>query len=195
MAKSPGTAPVSGDYLVEPDGTINLRQYGTLEMTGKTIAEATSALEKHLSKYFEAPRVAVSVRQFNSKVFYVITEGVGVGAGDAIRRVPITGNDTVLDALSVVNGLSQVSSRKIWLSRPSASNPEKGTILPVDYEAIMRRGAAATNYQILPNDRLFIAQDRLLARNYELSKQTAEIEKVLGLIGLGTSTLGNLMPH
>ena len=187
LAKSAGTAPVSGDYLVEPDGTINLGQYGTLEVTGKTIAEATSALEKHLTKYFDAPEVAVSVRQFNSKVFYVITEGVGAGTGDNIRRVPITGNETVLDALTVVNGLSPVSSKKIWISRPSASNPEKGTVLPVDYAAITRRGATATNYQILPGDRIFIAEDPLLARTNEFSKQTAQLEKVLGLIGLGTS--------
>ena len=195
LAKSAGTAPVSGDYLVEPDGTINLGQYGTLEVTGKTIAEATSALEKHLTKYFDAPEVAVSVRQFNSKVFYVITEGVGAGTGDNIRRVPITGNETVLDALTVVNGLSPVSSKKIWISRPSASNPEKGTVLPVDYAAITRRGATATNYQILPGDRIFIAEDPLLARTNEFSKQTAQLEKVLGLIGLGTSVLGNFIPQ
>ena len=140
LSKSTGTAPVSGDYIVGPDGTINLKEYGTLEVTGKTIAEATSALEKHLTKYFDSPEVAVEVKQFNSKVFYVITEGVGAGAGDNIRRVPITGNDIVLDALSVVSGLSQISSKKIWISRPSASNPEKGTVLPVDYAAITAAG-------------------------------------------------------
>ena len=107
--------------------------------------------------------MAVSVRQFNSKVFYVITEGVGAGTGDNIRRVPITGNETVLDALTVVNGLSPVSSKKICISRLYASNPEKGTVLPVDYAAITRRGATATNYQILPGDRIFIAEDPLLA--------------------------------
>ena len=30
LARTSGTAPVTGEYLVGPDGTINLRQYGTL---------------------------------------------------------------------------------------------------------------------------------------------------------------------
>jgi polysaccharide biosynthesis/export protein len=195
LAKTAGTAPVSGDYVVGPDGTINLKEYGTFQVTGMTIAEATSALQKHLTKYFESPELAVEVKQFNSKVFYVITEGAGAGAGDNIRRVPITGNDTVLDALSVIGGLSKISSKKIWIARPSASNPEKGIVLPVDYEAITRRGATATNYQILPNDRIFVAEDRLVADNHRLAKETASIERVLGLIGLTTAVLQNFMPH
>ena len=40
--------------------------------------------------------------------------------GDNIRRVPITGNDTVMDALSSVNGLSQVSSTTIWVAATGA---------------------------------------------------------------------------
>jgi polysaccharide biosynthesis/export protein len=194
LAKAAGIAPVSGEYVVGPDGTINLRQYGTLQVTGMTIAEATAALKKRLTKYFDSPEPAVDVKQFNSKVFYVITEGVGAGAGDSVRRVPITGNDFVLDALSVIGGLSQISSKKIWVARPSASNPEKGLVLPVDYEAITRRGATATNYQLFPGDRVFIAQDPLTARNNELAKETASIERVLGLIGLATSVLQNFMP-
>ena len=118
LAKAAGTAPVSGDYIVGPDGTINLKEYGTLYVAGKTLTEIRLDLQKHLEPFFDSPQASVEVRQYNSKVFYVITQGTGVGAGDAIRRVPVTGNDTVLDALSVVNGLSQVSSAKIWIARP-----------------------------------------------------------------------------
>ena len=93
LAKTAGTAPVTGEYLVGPDGTVNLRQYGTLHVAGKSITEIRMELNKHLSQYFDSPDASVEVRQFNSKVFYVITEGGGMG--DNIRRVPITGNDTV----------------------------------------------------------------------------------------------------
>ena len=112
--------------------------------------------------------------------------------GDNIRRVPITGSDTVLDALSTVNGLSQVSSKKMWIARPSAANSAKGKILPVDYVGITQRGATATNYQILPGDRLFIAEDKTVAVNNWLAKKTAPIERVLGLISLGASTIRNV---
>ena len=63
-------------------------------------------------------------------------------------------------ALSQINGMPQVSSKKIWIARPSATDSKKGTILPVDYDAITSRGATATNYQLFPGDRLFIADKK-----------------------------------
>jgi len=185
LARTAGTAPLTGEYLVGPDGTINLRQYGTLYVAGKTVTEIRQDLQKHLSQYFDSPEVAVDVRQFNSKVFYVITEGAGLG--DNIRRVPITGNDTVLDALSAVNGLSQVSSARIWIARPAPSGFGCEQILPVDYEAIAHGGSTATNYQLMPGDRLFIAGDNLIAFNTFLTKLTAPVERLLGIGSLGTS--------
>jgi polysaccharide biosynthesis/export protein len=185
LAHTAGVAPVSNEYLVGPDGTINLRQYGTLYVAGKTVTEIRLELQKHLEQYFDSPEVGVDVRQFNSKVFYVITEGAGMG--DNVRRVPSTGSDTVLDALSAVNGLSQVSSLKIWVARPAPSGFGCEQILPVDYGALVKGGSAATNYQIMPNDRVFIAEDQMIATNNFLAKVTSPFERLLGLSSLGTS--------
>ena len=182
--------PANGQYLVAPDGTVNLRQCGTVQVMGMTIAEAKAALEKHLSKYYDSPEVVVDVIAYNSKVYYVITEGAGLG--DNVRRIPITGKETVLDALAAINGLSQVSSKKMWLARPSASNAEKGTTLPIDYAGITQRGATATNYQIMPGDRIFIAEDRAAALNNWLTKMTMPIERVMGVLSLGASTIESI---
>jgi polysaccharide biosynthesis/export protein len=188
--------PIAGQYLVAPAGTINLRHYGAVQVMSMTLPEVKTAVEKQLSKHLESPEVAVEVLAYNSKVYYVITEGAGLG--DNVRRVPITGNDTVLDAISMVNGLSQVSSKRMWIARPSLSNPLKGITLMVDYAAITQRAATATNYQLLPGDRLFIAEDRTMAVNNWLSKTTMPAERVMGLISLGASTIENvqkLMPE
>jgi polysaccharide biosynthesis/export protein len=186
LAKTAGTAPVTGEYLVGPDGTINLRQYGTLHVAGKSVTQIRQQLNKHLSRYFDSPDAAVEVRQFNSKVFYVITEGAGIG--DNIRRVPVTGNDTVLDALSAVNGLSQISSTKVWIARPAPGSFGCEQILPVDYDAITHGGSTATNYQVMPGDRVFVAGDSMIAANNWLTKMTAPIERIFGVISLTTST-------
>jgi autotransporter-associated beta strand protein len=179
--------PVSGQYVVAPDGTVNLRHYGTVQVMGKTVEEVKAVVRKQVSKYIASPEVSVEVLGYNSKVYYVITEGAGLG--DNVRRVPITGNDTVLDALCVVNGLSQVSSKKIWIARPSPTNSTKGTILPVDYVGITKRGATATNYQIMPGDRIFVAEDRITALNNRLTKITMPIERLMGVLSLGASTI------
>ena len=163
LAKTAGTAPVTGEYLVGPDGTINLRQYGTLHVAGKTVTEIRKELNKHLAQYFDSPDASVEVRQFNSKVFYVITEGGGMG--DNIRRVPITGNDTVLDALSAVNVCRRCRARRFgWRVRRRADSGCE-QMLPVDYDAITRGASAATNYQIMPGDRVYVADDMIAANS------------------------------
>lgn len=190
LARTAGTAPVTGEYMVGPDGTINLRQYGTLYVVGKTVTEIRLDMQKLLEQYFDSPEVSVDVRQFNSKVFYVITEGAGMG--DNVRRIPVTGNDTVLDAISAVDGLSQVSSADIWVARPAPGGFGCEQILPVDYDAIARGGSSATNYQLMPGDRVFIAQDNLIAANTFLAKVTAPIERLFGITSLGTSSIRSM---
>ena len=185
LARSAGTQPVTGQYMVAPDGTINLRQYGLLYVAGKTVTEIREDLEKHLSRYFDSPEASVDVIAYNSKVFYVITEGAGLG--DSIRRVPVAGNETVLDAISVVNGLSQVSSADIWIARPAPGGFGCEQILPVDYDSITKGGSTGTNYQIMPGDRVFIAEDNLTAFNTFLTKITMPVERLLGVSSLGAS--------
>ena len=187
LAKTAGTQPITGQYLIGPDGTINLRQYGLLHVAGKTVVEIRLDLQKHMSQWFDSPEASVDVIAYNSKVFYVITEGAGLG--DNVRRVPITGNETVLDALSAVNGLSQVSSTQIWIARPAPGGFGCEQILPVDYDGISKGGSAATNYQIMPGDRVFIAEDNVSAFSNFLTKVTMPVERLLGVTSLGASAV------
>ncbi len=184
-------ASVTGRYLVGPDGTVNLRRYGTVGVTGMTVAEARTAIQKQLAAHLESPEVAVDVVAYNSKVYYVITQGAGLG--DSVRRLPSTGNETVLAAISQINGLSQVSSSKnIWIVRPLASDPQKPAILTVDWDGITRRGETATNYQIFPGDRVYIGEDPLITRTNLVGKKTAIVERMMGILGLTNSTLRGL---
>ena len=101
--------------------------------------------------------MSVNVFAFNSKKYYVITEGAGLG--DTVTMFPVTGNETVLDAIANVNGLEDVSSKSIWVARPT-SDTCKMQILPVDWRAITAQGA--TGHQ-LPVDagRSYLRQARL----------------------------------
>jgi polysaccharide biosynthesis/export protein len=44
LAHTAGTQPITGQYLIAPDGTINLRQYGLLHVAGKTVTEVRADL-------------------------------------------------------------------------------------------------------------------------------------------------------
>ena len=181
-----GIQQVSGQHLVRPDGTISLGTYGSLYVAGMMLGQIKCALEQYLSAYLIDPQVSVDVFAYNSKVYYVILDGGGYG--QQVFPLPITGNETVLDAISRVGGLAPVSStRRIFLARPSPVDAGCNQILPVDWHAVLM-GSTATNYQIFPGDRIYVDSNCLIRLDNRLAQVFQPIERVLGLLLLGGTT-------
>lgn len=189
LAQLAASQNILGQFLVGPDGTITLGSYGQVSVVGKTLNQAKAQIEGYLSQFLEAPEISLNVFSYNSKVYYIVLQGAGLG--DGVYRFPITGNETVLDAIAQIQGLEQVSSKKIWIARPSRDSSDV-KILPVDWFAVTERGSAETNYQILPGDRVFIAEDKLVAFDTQIAKLTAPLERILGFVLLGTGTVTRL---
>jgi polysaccharide biosynthesis/export protein len=186
LSQGRGTQRISGPHLIRPDGTISLGTYGSVRVTGMTLAEARHAIEQHLSAYLQDPEISVDVQNYNSKTYYVVLDGAG--AGQTVVRLPVTGNETVIDAISQVNGLTAVSSQdRIWVSRPA---PEGNChqILPVDWKSVVECGDTATNYQLLPGDRVFVAGYPVVALETRMARLFAPIERIFGIALLGSST-------
>jgi protein involved in polysaccharide export with SLBB domain/beta-lactamase regulating signal transducer with metallopeptidase domain len=173
-----GQQHVSGEHLVGPDGTVNLGVYGQVYVAGKTVPQAREAVENRLSQFFEKPRVSLDVFVYNSKFYYVIVERPG--KGDQVNRMPVSGTETVLDAIAQIGGLESASLRQIWISRPTEKGVGADQTLPVDFEAITRKGATETNYQLLPGDRLFISES--MPESHKPSKIEDVVEKFNRLI-------------
>lgn len=181
---------ITGEHLVAPDGKVNLGTYGRVRVVGLTIEEARSAVEQHLSQYLEKPRIALDVLGYNSKVYYVITQGAGLG--DQVAILPSRGNETVLDAIGQIQGLQSNSSTRMWVARPGYNECGGDQILPVDWVAVTQRGDIRTNYQLLPGDRLYVSEDKLVALDTALAKVFSPIERVFGVTLLGTQTASNI---
>lgn len=182
---------IAGEHLVGPDGRVNLGVYGQVRVAGMTVPEATQAVEQHLSALLDNPQIAIDVFGYNSKFYYVISEGAGLG--DQVNRFPFTGNETVLDAVSNIEGFSAISSKQMWIARPGRNEQGGEQILPVDWLAISKRGDVKTNYQLLPGDRLFVAEDSLVAYDNHLAKKLAPMERISGLMLLMTTTAQRLV--
>lgn len=190
MFQAAGQQFITGEHLVALDGTVNLGIYGRVYVTGMTLDEGRRVIEQHLSRWFEDPQVSLDVFVYNSKYFYIISEGGGFG--DQVARIPVTGSETVLDAISQIGGLGQASSKKIWISRPAPNGLACDQVLPVDWEAITRGAATSTNYQLMPGDRLFIAENTLIAWSNLTSIFLNPIERVVGFTLLGAQTVQTL---
>ena len=180
-----GKQVISGEHLVRPDGTISLGVYGEVYVAGHTLREIRQIIETHLQPDIHNPEVTVDVLGYNSKQIYIITDGGGLG--EAVNRIPYTGNDTVLDALAQIDGLSQVSSKEIWVARPAPAGTSMAQTMPVDWWGITRGGLTATNYQLFPGDRIFIRSDHMSRFNNTVSKVIAPFERMMGLSLFGHS--------
>lgn len=185
LAQSRALQQIRGEHLVRQDGTVGLGIYGSVYVAGMTLADAKTAIEEHLSEFLLKPEVALDVAAYNSKVYYVITDGGGFGK--QMVKLPILGNETVLDALSNVAGTAAVSSRNcVWVARPAPAETGGKQILPVDLVAITEDGSTATNYQIMPGDRVYVRADRMIALDNALTKVLNPVNRVFGSMLLGS---------
>jgi polysaccharide biosynthesis/export protein len=182
---------IAGEHLVRPDGQISLGVYGNVRVAGMTLDQVTAAVTAQLTKYLDDPEVRVDMLGYNSKVFYVVTDGGG--NGERVDRIPFTGNETVLDAVAQIQGLSDISSKRLWVARPSPPGCAGSQVMMVDWRGITQDGVTTTNYQLLPGDRIYIKADDMIALDNWLVKVTAPIERVMGVILLGAGTYNRVL--
>jgi len=186
-----GRQVIAGEHLVRPDGTVSLGIYGTVRVAGLTLDDAGAVVAAQLRRYLTDPEVRVDVAGYNSKVFYVVTDGGG--NGERVDRIPYTGNETVLDAVAQIQGLSDISSKRLWIARPSPPGCLGSQVMMVDWRGITQDGVTTTNYQVLPGDRIYIKADDWIAVDNWLVKVTTPVERVFGAVLLGAGTYNRVL--
>ena len=191
LGQAGGIQIIRGEHLVRPDGTVGLGKYGSVQVSGMTLEQAKATMENFLANFFDNPEVSLDVYAYNSKSYYVITDGGGYG--EQIYRVPLTGNETVLDGLSQINGLPAVAAKnRVWLVRPTQPGTTCCNAFAVDYQGITRCGLTATNYQLLPGDRIYVEANPLITLDTALARVFAPFERIFGLTLLGSATVHSI---
>jgi polysaccharide biosynthesis/export protein len=197
--------PISGERLVRPDGKISLGFYGDVYVAGLTMAEVKEKVVLHLRKYLsdevlglierdqetgqvrtdkdgkpkmiepkDSDRVFVDVTAYNSKNYYVLGDVLVTG------KMPITGNETVLDAIQYAGGLMPTAApQNIRLVRPAPPGACCEQVLPINLSAIMNGGDPTTNYQIMPNDRIIVYRDPIVRLTVFLDRMAAPFQTVV----------------
>lgn len=191
--------PITGERLVRPDGTITLGYYGDVYVNGLTLGEVKEKIIIHLRQWLtdealgvvgedrdgnpiqippaESDRVFVDVGAYNSQVYYV------GGDVNAPGRLPIVGNETVLDAINYAGGLAPTASiPNVRLVRPAPPGSSKPQLLPVNLAAIMQEGDTTTNYQLMPGDRLYVYRDPIVRTTILIDRLAAPFNTVLSSI-------------
>jgi polysaccharide export outer membrane protein len=200
--------PISGERLVRPDGKISLGFYGDVYVAGLTMSEAKEKIILHLRKYLtdealglveidkdtaepkldkngkpipidpkDSATVFLDVTAYNSKNYYILGDVLITG------RMPITGNETVLDAINFAGGLMPTAApQNIRLVRPAPPGACCEQVLPVNLAAITSGGDPTTNYQLMPGDRIIVYRDPIVRLTVFLDRLAAPIQTVMGTI-------------
>jgi polysaccharide export outer membrane protein len=145
---------------VQSDGNLDLGFLGDVYVAGLTLGQVEQKLADQLNARAERPgrneAYKVSVRLVNgsqSKSYYVL------GTVTTQGKFPVTGNDTVLDAILTAGLRSNSIPEKAYLVRPHpAGGPNQ--ILKIDWVGIRDRGDTLTNYQLFPGDRIIVPGGR-----------------------------------
>jgi protein involved in polysaccharide export with SLBB domain len=152
-----GTAeslPLSGEYLIGPNGELTVGESCKVHVEGLTMAEVASKIRQTLDTDETKHRVDATVFSQNSHVAYVITEGAGLG--DAVARFPLEGNETALDLLAQSGRISQLSHSRVWIARPVPGSGGPDAVIPVTWKWTSPDTMVCNNPALLPGDRIFI---------------------------------------
>lgn len=165
------------DQIVLADGTVDLGPYGRIVIAGRSLEEAELLIEEQI--VFQLKKQAADCQEvageevptgeqsmvptqcngvaINVRLLEPVHEFYVLGEVNAPGSYPLTGSETVLDAIVSAGGLtSSANPCKILLARPT--DPcECRVTLPVCYREIVQMGNTATNYQLQPGDRVFVS--------------------------------------
>ena len=154
-----GKTVLEGLYLVGPDGTINLRQYGAPQVAGLSAREVERRIVEAVSRHESGGEFSAraEVTAYNSKVVYVIFE-----TENYVARVPANSASTVASTILQVEGAAAKAAKEsVWVARPkrkSDTTTIETEVKLIDWQAIVEHGKVEANLTLLPGDRIHIGQ-------------------------------------
>ena len=87
---------VDRDVLIQPDGTITLRQLGQVPAAGRTVDELRADLEERYSRWIRNPAITVTPLKFNTRLEELRATVDGrFGSGGQSRQARVTPEGTV----------------------------------------------------------------------------------------------------
>ncbi len=138
---------------VDPSGHITYALVGTVQAAGRTIDELRADLQARISKELRHGIVTIVPAKFGSQAFTIL--GLVASPG----TYPIHGRLRVLDAIGTAGGLRSGYFRNSTVDLfdlRHATLLRRGTVAPVDFEALITHGDAAQNVELQSGDILTI---------------------------------------
>lgn len=133
---------------IGPDGKIYYSLLPATSVWGLSLAETRALLQKEMAKYTRAvPELVINLRGAASQRVWLLGVNPGV--------YPLSTPMTLLDALAASGGVPVAGKDDVAdLSRSFVLR--NGRFLPVDFEALLKRGDFTQNIYLAPDDFVFV---------------------------------------
>lgn len=137
----------SARYLlvVNRDGTLNVPEFGPIQVTGLTFGEMRAEIDRRVSAQMIGVRASVTMGELRSVRIFVV--------GDVKRpgSYTVSSLSTITNALFTSGGVSEIGSlRKIQLKRGGA------TVTTLDLYDLLLRGDTSKDLQLGQGDAIFV---------------------------------------
>jgi polysaccharide biosynthesis/export protein len=129
---------------VTDDGRITMPLIGKVTVSGLTPTEAETRIKGLLEKYINKPDVSVTVLEADSKPISVI------GAVTRPGRIGITGNITLIQAITQAGGLAGGYGRTLYVLRTAANGLTEQ--IAIDIDDLMVNGNPDLNLPLRASD-------------------------------------------
>jgi len=167
-------------YLVKPDGRVELPEVGDLMLTGLTLQEAETMVEKAYASLYHAPYALIRVT--NNRVF------VFPGQAGAATVVPLENlNTTVLEVLARAGGIApRGNASQVKLIRKIG---DRNHVFHMDLSTIEGMQAASTTVQAY--DVIYVEPVPELAN--EVLRDLSPIVSIISSLSIFWALLSNAM--
>ena len=140
---------------VGDDGTITMPPVGKFSVTGLTLTQIEQRIKSLLeSRYLNKADVTVDLIEAGSKPISVI------GAVNRPGRIGVTGNISLMQAITAAGGLASGYGRNLYVLRTAASGLTEQ--VAIDIDDLMVNGNPDVNIPLHPNDVINIPIESML---------------------------------
>jgi protein involved in polysaccharide export with SLBB domain len=144
----------SGKATVGADGRVFLRNGQNIRAEGHTVSEIARALAELTG--VPATSIRVRVAEHHSQQLFLMGEVVGWQ-----RNVPYQGQETVLDVLQRVGGITPgAAPDDVYVVRSHLVDGQRPEVFHVDLDAIVMKRDAGTNIRVMPFDQIHVGESR-----------------------------------
>jgi polysaccharide export outer membrane protein len=138
-----GQPDLTATVSVSDDGSVPLALIGKTHVAGLTPAQAAQHISDELKRgdYLVNPQVSITLSEYQSQQISVLGNVKNPG------RFPVSVRLTVLDALALAGGITDLGSQRVYVLRPDKSSTGGVvTRYEIDVEALLANDAADQEY-------------------------------------------------